>query len=101
MTALGARDPKQPLGDTRPGLGQLVSDQVPEAVPFGADVGLRAGQQLTNLLNGKAERLGALEELKPANCFPSVDPVARLGPGGWSQQPHLFVVAKRRGGNPR
>ena len=48
MTALGAWDPKQPqverfkllvedlqLGDTGPGLGQLVSDQMPEAIALG------------------------------------------------------------------
>src|ERR1700736_2670659 len=96
----GARDAKQPhverfqllvenlqLGDTRPGLSQLVSDQVSEAVALGADVGLRTGQQLTDLLQGEAESLSTLDELEPANCLPSVDPVAGLGSGRRPQQP--------------
>jgi hypothetical protein len=43
-----------------------VGDQVPKAVPLGADVGQWTGHKVTNFLHGKAERLGTLDELQPA-----------------------------------
>src|SRR5438128_1757972 len=73
---------------------------MPEAVALGADVSLRAGQELTDLLEGEPKRLGPLDELKSANCVPSVDPVPSLGSGRRPQQAGLLVVAKSRGGNP-
>ena len=92
MTAVRTGHPQEPhvkrlqflveglqLRNPRPSLSELVSHQVTKTVALSADIRCGAGQELTDLLEGEAESLGTLDELKPANCLRPVLAVAGLG----------------------
>lgn len=87
------------LGDAPSGIGDFVSDQVPQLAALRAGIRAGAGEKLSHFLQGEAQSLGSKQELQPPNDLWAVYAVASLGPRGCRNQSFPLVVANGRGGD--
>src|SRR6266545_4418915 len=88
------------LGDAGAKLGGTLLEQAGDVAAGGGAV-VAEGDDLADLAECEAERLGGTHEPQAPQRDLVVGAIARWGPGRWGQDADLLVVADRLGRDPR
>jgi len=88
------------LGDAGAKLGGTLLEQAGD-VAAGGDAVVAEGDDLADLAQREAHRLGGAHEPQAPQRGLVVGAIARWGPGRWGQDADLLVVADRLGRDPR